>query len=110
MTSYSAMADRGREEARARTTGRRKPIVARLEYTDTPDPDMAPGWYIVEAALIGKCGHVLRRYRGQRYDDPRYPGLNPLDWKLDAMRRKVGRRMTCQHDDCRIANSRERDS
>jgi hypothetical protein len=103
MTSYSAMAERGREEARARTAGRRKPVVIRLDYSETPEPDMPPGCYIVKAALIGKCGHVLDRKQWQRYVDPRYPA--PVNWKLDAMRRKVGHRMTCQHDDCRIATA-----
>jgi len=104
VTSYSAMADRGREEARARTAGRRKPVVIRLDYEKIPAPDILPGCYIIEAALIGKCGHVLERKRWQWYVDPRYPA--PQNWKLEAMRRKVGRRMTCQHDDCRIAKER----
>lgn len=100
MTSYSSMAARGREEARTRTAGRRKPVVIRLDHSETPEPDMPPGCYIVEATLTGQCGHVLERTQWKRYDDPRYPAAT--NWKLDAMRRKVGRRMTCQHDDCRI--------
>lgn len=101
MTSYRAMAARGREEARARTAGRRKRIVVRLDYSETPEPDMPATFYIIEVTLVGECGHVLKRERWPRHTDPRYP--SPADWKLEAMRRRVGRRMTCQHDDCRIA-------
>lgn len=98
MTSYSAMADRGREEARARTAGHRKPVVARCDWSETPDPEMPNSCSITEAALIGKCGHVLERQRWRR-------SIEVANWRLDAMRRKVGRRMTCQDDDCRIATA-----
>jgi len=102
MTSYSSMAARGREEARARTAGRRKPVVARLDYSKTPDPDMPSGRFdLIDVVLIGKCGHVLERKRWRTFAGPE----DPKDWKLTAMRRKVGRRMTCQHDDCRIATA-----
>lgn len=102
MTSYLAMGERGREAAWERTVGRRKPIVIRLDYSDTPEPGGPPGSFVIAAALVGKCGHVLKRERWIRYVDPRYPELSSGNWRLEALARRVGRRMTCEHDDCRI--------
>lgn len=101
MTSYSAMAERGREEARERTAGRRKVKAVRLDSREEPRmvylPAVPPfpahwgpdpsGATVTVVSLIGECGHVLAMRRG--------PHAGLLKHKLD-------RRMTCPHDDCRI--------
>lgn len=103
MTSYSAMAARGREEALARTKGRRKVIAERIEYTEpdrsnvTPFPgSVLPPYRTVEARLIGSCGHTLRWLAAVPLRDGKPIRQRYLD-------DQVGRRMTCPHDDCKIA-------
>ena len=102
MTSYSSMAERGREEARARTAGRRKVTAERIEYDEpdrsnvTPLPGVAlPPYRAVVGRLVGSCGHTLRWHAAVSVVDgepsPTY-----------YLREKVGRKMTCPHDDCRI--------
>ena len=102
MTSYSAMAARGREESLAKTTGQRKVIAERIEY-DQPDrsnvttlPGAAlPPRHTVVGRLLGTCGHTLRWLAAVPVVDgePRPPRY---------LTDKLGRRMTCTHVDCKI--------
>jgi hypothetical protein len=105
MTSYSAMAARGREAAREATAGRRKVIAERIDYVERADypphnVTALPGGVIparthVAAYLIGSCGHTLRWLASVPvHEDGPAPGA--------YLTAKLGRRMTCQHDDCRI--------
>lgn len=98
MTSYSAMAARGREASAERTRGRRKVTAERVEH-DAPNVfglDGKPFPYVTVAArLIGSCGHTLRWLAAVPVRDG-VPRAHPY---LDGM---VGRKMTCQHNDCRI--------
>lgn len=91
MTSYSAMAAQGREESAAKTTGRRKRLAERIEWAE---PVTHPSGYVTrEARLVGECGHTLRwlaAATGTPDNPPHY------------LASKLGRRMTCEHDDCRI--------
>lgn len=100
VTSYSSMAERGREESLAVTKGRRKRTGERIEYVERdrgnvtafPGVDIPPSPY-VEGRLIGSCGHVLRRVAAVPVVDgvPR-PGF--------YLTTGLGRKVTCQHDDC----------
>ena len=88
MTSYSTMAADGRAAARERTTGHRKVTAERIEYGESNGRPYATR----VLRLIGSCGHVLRW---------------EASWPVSAadppyMTRKLGRRVTCIHDDCRI--------
>jgi hypothetical protein len=80
MTSYSAMAARGRETAREHTTGRRKRKVADIRLVREGGPYRIEVW-----EAVGECGHVLRRSR------------SPL-----VINGLVGRRITCRDEACRI--------
>jgi hypothetical protein len=102
MTSYSTMALRGQIESAAKTTGRRKVVAERIEYDPAasnvaqfPGTPMARTSWVL-ARLVGACGHTLRSQRLAVPEDgappqPRY-----------YLTGKVGRRMTCMHDDCKI--------
>jgi hypothetical protein len=95
------MGERGREEALARTKGRRKVVADRVEYDEpdrtnvrvlpgSPPPPCGP----VAARLVGSCGHTLRWAMVPVVDgEPRPPVY--LTWGL-------GRRVTCMHEGCRI--------
>lgn len=101
MTSYSSMAARGREAARDTTTGRRKVIAERIEWEPAGQENTMldrlpyPPRNRATARLIGSCGHTLRWLASVPLTDtgPALPHY---------LTSKVGRRMTCQHDDCRI--------
>lgn len=90
--SYQASSGRGREESAAVTRGRRKVIAERIDRGEPgPNPDYGPAY------LIGACGHTLRWLAATRLDSaaPHY------------LTGKLGRRMTCPHDDCRIPPKQE---
>jgi hypothetical protein len=101
------MAERGREEAHARTAGRRKrTAVAAGDEIVVPPPSNVtalPGVTlpgppaVTYVVLIGTCGHVLQRVHSAA------PAARYL-------RMKVGRRVTCMHDDCRIPPHAESDA
>lgn len=102
MTSYSAMAARGREESAAKTRGQRKVTAERIEYRGRDDGNVTalPGAVVprgnyVEARLIGSCGHTLRWLAAVPVirGEPR-PGA--------YLTAKVGRKMTCPHVECKI--------
>lgn len=103
MTSYSGMAARGREASLATTTGRRKVVAERIEYTFPERENVTalpgatlPAYRTAEARLIGSCGHTLRWLAAV----PVVDGEPCPSYYLTG---KVGRRMTCPHDDCKIA-------
>jgi hypothetical protein len=97
------MAARGREEARERTAGRRKVKAVRLDTHEEPrivrkaavppfpehwGPDPS-GATCTVVSLTGECGHVLARAEDG----------TPAARRLLA---RVGHRVTCPHDGCRI--------
>lgn len=86
MTGYAAMAARGREESRERTTGRRKREAVRIESRPAVGAWLG-GW---NHDLIGSCGHVLAFQHTY--------GPEPHSYLTS----RLGRRITCEHDDCRI--------
>lgn len=103
MTSYSGMAARGREESLARTKGRRKVTAERIEY-DEPDTsnvvalhsgEVLRSYTTVQGRLIGSCGHTLRWLAAV----PVYDGETRPSYYLTS---KLGRKMTCPHNDCLI--------
>jgi hypothetical protein len=117
VTSYSGMAARGREEARARTKGRRKVLVELVEekveiympgtgrfpsFWGPPRPGedipAEPGMTRLDIILVGACGHVVG-------GGTHYPGT----WQVRHLRESVGKRITCQHEDCKIPPRPERE-
>jgi hypothetical protein len=103
LTSYSGMAARGREESARTTTGRRKQTAERIEY-EWPDRSnvIALGGSgrplpvaSVVGRLVGSCGHTLRWLAAV----PVVDGEPRPSYYLTV---KLGRKMTCQHNDCRI--------
>jgi hypothetical protein len=98
VTGYAEMASRGRAEARAATAGRRKVIAERIEYDSNigPLPGVeVPRFGHVQARLVGACGHTL----GWLAHVPVVDGEPQPPYYLTG---KLGRRVTCPHDDCRI--------
>jgi hypothetical protein len=109
------MGERGRDEAAARTTGRRKVLVEKVERREVPTevwkPAVPPfpahygpdpnGRHDAYADLIGSCGHLLKTFHlGPTWPDPN-AALGD-DCIPDHLQAKVGRRMTCPHPDCEI--------
>lgn len=93
MTSYSGMAERGRAEALARTKGRRKRTAERIEYQSPANPN-TPYPHVI-GRLIGSCGHTLRWLAA-------VPLVNGEPRPSYYLTGKIGRKMTCPHDDCLI--------
>lgn len=98
MTSYSRMSADGRAESRARTAGRRKVTAERIEYGVSNVVGIdgePPAWTTVPGYLIGSCGHRLRWLAAVSVHngEPR-----PSRYLTE----KLGRKVTCPHDDCRI--------
>lgn len=94
MTSYSTMAANGRAASVETTKGRRKRTATHIEY-DEPTGVHARAWATVVGRLVGECGHTLRWLAAV----PVVDGEPRPSYYLTS---KVGRKMTCQHDDCRI--------
>lgn len=92
MTLHSTSSLRGSMESAARTTGRRKRVAERIEYGEVTGPQ---SYRTCPAYLIGSCGHTLRWLAAVpvRDGEPQ-PGRYLTD--------KIGRRVTCDHADCRI--------
>lgn len=98
MTSYSGMAARGREASAATTTGRRKVTAERIEYGESNVVGLdgnPPAWATVPGYLIGSCGHRLRWLAA-------VPVHNGEPQPRPYLTEKLGRKMTCPHDDCKI--------
>lgn len=102
MTLHSTYSALGSENSAAVTTGRRKRIAERIEY-DEPDRSNVrtlPGSTLPQATfvvgrLVGSCGHTLRWLA-------RVPVVNGEPQPPYYLTGKLGRRMTCQHNDCKI--------
>ena len=90
MTLHSTSSLQGSLASAETTKGRRKPLAVRVEYGPW---ETAPSGYETRmGALVGECGHTLRWLAAVTKGDPEPRYLTS----------KVGRRMTCQHNDCRI--------
>jgi hypothetical protein len=89
VTSYQTASAEGRAASREATTGRRKVLADRIEYGEEGG---SPSYRTRPVYLIGSCGHRLRWRAG-------YPvgAIDPPDFV-----RRLGRKMTCDHADCRI--------
>lgn len=98
MTSYSGMAARGREASVATTKGRRKRLAERIEYSEVE----AKPYPTVQARLMGSCGHVLLWLA-------QVPVVNGEPRPHSYLTRRLGRKMTCQHNDCRIPEKTQRE-
>ena len=99
MTLPSTSAALGRAEVLATTKGRRKVVAKGIEYGETT---VHPNGYTpIEPRLIGPCGHVLRWLAAV----PVFEGTPMVPRYLTD---KVGRRVTCQHNDCRIPTKEQR--
>jgi hypothetical protein len=90
MTLHSTSSALGSQESAARTRGRRKRVAERIEYGE-----VTGAYPTCPAYLIGSCGHTLRWLASVpvRDGEPQTPVY---------LTGKIGRRMTCEHDDCRI--------
>ena len=92
MTLHSTSSLRGSMESAARTTGRRKRIAERIEYGEVTGPE---SYQTCPAYLIGSCGHTLAWLARVPIRDGE---PQPSRYLTD----KIGRRVTCEHNDCRI--------